>query len=593
MKKFPAALLRGGNQAGEFVQVGDLLVSMGQRSLASGTENDIQQVLEESADTTVIMSVLRLSTGETLRYRVDKGYIPAGFFRRLGPTARVIAVTPGGASDRAGMQIGDLIIRINGRRFADVTDADRVMRMGGVGKSIAYEVLRNKENLTLNVTLAAFGVQFGTLIVTLSGVLFMCTGVFLGLARPRFTAARLSALSFALLGFAIMVALNRRVASDEIITVILNGTFAVSAFFAIPITFHSGMYFPKERQELLAKKWIRIVPYGIATVFFALTALVKNDVSFIVGIIFNLGYMIVIHLLYRKRATEEYRKLNRVGKLTGIFVGVSAFALGAYIQSTQNPQLLWIFGILLTLIPAAHLYTIGRYRLLDMDLRVRRNVQYTFVTTLWTLALVLVTLKALLMLPTLHLPTPNIRFTSTSIEVLDVPLDPQAQQVVEKGILMFVAIGLSLIALKTGRKGQQFIDKKFYRSQYDYRRAASELAEVMATKLTMTDLARGMVEKLTELIHLKRAGVLFFRGQKECCCQEAQGFEGGAWKEYCLATSEDLVKAIQQFQGEFSVDYLPAGMKEQFRKSEFLYIVPIRSKDTLVGAILVGEKLSE
>ncbi|MBI3579110.1 MAG: PP2C family protein-serine/threonine phosphatase [Ignavibacteriales bacterium] len=34
-------------------------------------------------------------------------------------------------------------------------------------------------------------------------------------------------------------------------------------------------------------------------------------------------------------------------------------------------------------------------------------------------------------------------------------------------------------------------------------------------------------------------------------------------------------------------------MKEQFRKSEFLYIVPIRSKDTLVGAILVGEKLSE
>ncbi|MBI3577858.1 MAG: hypothetical protein HY089_00440, partial [Ignavibacteriales bacterium] len=36
MKKFPAALLRGNNKAGEFVQVGDLLVSIGQRSLASG-----------------------------------------------------------------------------------------------------------------------------------------------------------------------------------------------------------------------------------------------------------------------------------------------------------------------------------------------------------------------------------------------------------------------------------------------------------------------------------------------------------------------------------------------------------------------------
>lgn len=591
-KNFPAAqgTKNDGSQSSDSVHVGDVLLSIDRHKVE--TEEDVDSLIALSTASTVTLEVRRLEMRKNYKFLVAKASFPNEFVRTLGPTAYVVNVTQGGASDRAGMKVGDLIIRINGERFKNANDADRVMRQAQVGKSIAYEVIRNNETLTLHVTLATFGIQIGILIFILAGVVYMGTGVFIGLSRPRFVAARIGSLSFIALGFFIMTLLNRRDLTQDVFAVIRNGTLILSVFFAISFTLHSGMYFPKERPELIAKRWIRIVPYGAAIAFTILT-IITNNVGFFAGLIFLIGYTVVIQILYRKQASDEYKKLNRPGRLTGMFVGITASALGIYITATQSPQLLWIFGIILTLVPAAQFYTIGRYRLLDLDLRVRRNIQYVIVSLLWLLVLIVVALKVLLVMPETYLPLPNIRLTATSIEVLDAPLDPATRELTEKVVLMFLAIGLAVIAWKVGQKVQQFIDKKFYRAQYDYRRAASELAEVMATKLTMADLGRGMVEKLTELIQLKRAGVLFFRGQKECCCQEAQGFDGADWKNYCLRTGDDLVKAIQQFQGEFSVDYLPAGIKEQFRKNKFLYIVPIRSKDTLVGAILVGEKLSE
>ena len=115
----------------------------------------------------------------------------------------------------------------------------------------------------------------------------------------------------------------------------------------------------------------------------------------------------------------------------------------------------------------------------------------------------------------------------------------------------------------------------------------------MGTKLGMVDLARGIVEKLSELMRLKRVGIVFFRDKRTCCCTETQGFDGSEWKNFCLMENKKLIDAIQQFKGEFSVDYLPVDIKKNFRQQEFQYIIPVRSKDKLIGALFVGEKLSE
>ena len=55
--------------------------------------------------------------------------------RSIDNTVLVMQVTPGGASDRAGMLPGDVITRINGQGFSGALDADRIMRASQVGRS--------------------------------------------------------------------------------------------------------------------------------------------------------------------------------------------------------------------------------------------------------------------------------------------------------------------------------------------------------------------------------------------------------------------------------------------------------------------------
>jgi serine phosphatase RsbU (regulator of sigma subunit) len=211
----------------------------------------------------------------------------------------------------------------------------------------------------------------------------------------------------------------------------------------------------------------------------------------------------------------------------------------------------------------------------------------------WGLLAFAVLLWSLGILLQADLKLPNLRITGASIEFSNEPMPPRDRSMLEKGTVVLLAIGMTFAFRKIGRDGHDYIAARFYRGKYDYRRAGSELAEVMSTRLNMQSLAQGIVQKIAELMHLKRVGVIFFRNQKTCCCQEAYGFDGETWKEVCVAAEHDIAAAMQEFKGPFRTDYLPAPIKDEFTRHEFRYVIPIRSKEKIVGALLVGEKLSE
>jgi serine phosphatase RsbU (regulator of sigma subunit) len=102
-----------------------------------------------------------------------------------------------------------------------------------------------------------------------------------------------------------------------------------------------------------------------------------------------------------------------------------------------------------------------------------------------------------------------------------------------------------------------------------------------------------LVQKLSELMKLKRVGVLFFRDEASCSCLSAHGFDGNSWQRFCVMHEKELISSIRQFNNEFRVDYLPAVLKDEFHREGFHYGIPIRSKDRLIGVLLVGEKQSE
>ncbi len=533
--------------------------------------------------------ILRPSLNYVFEFKVDRSAINDDAFIKLPNYAYVTDVIPNGASDRAGMNAGDLIIRINEKEFKNSTEADQILRSGQIGKSLKYDVLRNNEIKTLQVILAKFGIQFSILIFCLSGFVVMIVGSFIVISRPNIFSAKLIGLGLLYLGFFMSVMLVRRI---EILTpLVLTRNILMGAAYAIGIAFifHSTHYFPTERPELISRRWIAISYYVVSIVTAVLVGITNGFLFLFIFFV----YGAVIMFRFRKYASPEYKKLNVFTRWSAILtVILSACAIFFFRESTTGTAF-GIVGILLTSIPLAYIYTIGRYRLLDLNLRVRRNTQYSILTAIWAAVIFVLLIWTFFSLPLLDLPKANIIFTGASIEINDsTSLSPQRISA-EKIILMLLAIGSTFGFFAVRKSGQKIIDKKYFRQQYDYRKASHEIAEILATTLTMEELAKGFIQKLSALMKLKRAGVVFFRDENCCSCASSFGFNDAVWKTFCLTNEKLLIPAIKQFKNEFRVDYLPSPLKEEFQSEGFQYLVPISSKERLIGVLMIGEKLAE
>jgi serine phosphatase RsbU (regulator of sigma subunit) len=577
------------------IRPGDFLLGLEGRTFGGqNLYDDAVAAFSVPNATEFAVEIFRSSFNQKVFYRLQKRSMPQNFFREMGSYAYVSDVTPDGASDRAGMKLGDLIVRINGKSFKNANEADAILRSGQTGKNLIYEIIRDDKEIHMPVTLAKFGIPFSLLLLTVAGLTYLTLGGFIALKRPSIRAARLTGLWMMMIGYAIAVIAVRRELDQSGFLFARNLMMVLSIYLSIATAFHAGSYFPVERPELINRRWIHRSYYIAAVLGFVLLLLIKTNGLY--GLVIVAGVGIVIAVVYRKQVSPEYKLLNRVIKWAGISMAVLIVGgIGGLlaVSGQLSPGFLGYLGTALLIVPLAHLYTIGRYRLLDMNLRLRRNIQYTLVTAVWTMAVVILGLRLFTELPRATLPLPNVVITGSSIEITDSPSSVERREQVQRIGFMLVGLTVAYGFWRVRGAGQGVIDRKFFRAHYDYRKASTELAEVLATKLNMQELARGIVEKISAMMQLKRAGVLFFRNQRACCCHEAQGFDGEEWKTFCVSEGSKIGEAVERFQGEFRVDYLPAGVKELFQQQHIQYLVPVRSKNELIGVLLIGEKMAE
>ncbi|NUN68495.1 MAG: SpoIIE family protein phosphatase [Bacteroidetes bacterium] len=569
------------------VRNGDLIMTINNGSVK--TMKDAYAAIDRSPGDEVRFEILRPSLNTLYTVTARREALPEQFIVRLPDYVYVIDVTAGGASDRGGMKKGDLILRINQQEFTNAFEADRVLRLGQIGRSLKYEILRDNRFMVMNIELAKYGVSISALMFTLSGLIWMVIGLSIVVMRPKLLAARLVGFGFLLIGFFIATLVVRR---DFFLTpeVILRQlVIGLSYVLGTAFLFHATHYFPVERPDLIRRRWIAWGYYIAPLISAGLNSLDGTGLSFLLNIVYGIGVMIV----FRKGATAEYRQYNTVMRWTAMLAFTAALTVMWFARNTFQTVGIGLLAIILLSIPLSYLYTVARHRLLDMSFRVRRNTQYTIVTVLWGTAVFYALLWAFFRLPQLDLPQANIVFTGTAIEVNDAPELASQRGTSERVMLMALAIALTFTVLRLRVYGQQLIDKKYFRQEYDYRRASVELGEVLSATLSAEALAKGLVQKLSELMKLKRVGVLFFREEECCSCLSVHGFDGSAWEKFCMAHERELIGSIKQFRNEFRIDYLPPAVKEEFHREGFHYGIPIRSKERLIGVLLVGEKQSE
>jgi serine phosphatase RsbU (regulator of sigma subunit) len=594
------------------IHVGDLILNINDR-LMSRSKQLHRFLAKIPADSLLNILIFRPTQSAGFTYLVRRGDIPDSSFRDIPASVYISDVTPGGASDRAGLQVGDLIYRINNLRFKDEREAQKILLGGKSGNTLAYDVIRKNKTLTLSITLANVGIRLSALVLILTGLAFMGLGIFVGIARPEFKAARLMGLSFVSLGFFLSIFLpyiTDRYLPDNTFLMIRHIFVLLCVYFSFPFWLHMCHYFPIEREELRKRRWIRYTSYGIATLFFLLT-LGSGDMRFFpIGILLLMLFN-TIRFFFRKERSEEYKKFNRIIFRASIIImsgmGIMLLGLIATIylkQSGYHPPISpnffnqffsGYFGILLMLIPFSYLYTIGHYRLLNLDLRVKRNIQYQFVSIFWNALIVVLAIKVLFYLPGVPLDLPNIKIQGSFIEIIDQPMAPEDQQQAEKLAMIFIGLAFIWGLVKFRRSGQRYIDRKFDRAQFDYRKAANELAEVMSAHITMTSLANGIAEKLLDIMQIQRIGVMFFKDESNCCCSIVKGMPTDQWQRLSQEIDRQIVQTIRSQSPDYryTLEVLPETLQTALEAHLFKHLLPIRSKDKLVGIILIGEKRSE
>ena len=577
------------------VYAGDLLVSIG--GILWKDQDSIARFLKRvGSEEKINAIVFRSKASKMFVANFIRKDAPDSFYHEIQFTAHVREVAHNGASDRAGMLVGDLIVRINGRTFKSAIEADRILSSGQIGKTIAYDILRDNQIITLDVTLAKFGIPFFLLVIYGAGLVYILVGSFLVYKRADTTAAVLLGMAFFLIGMMLSLLGERGSLSTTPFGVFVTNVRWWSLVLGMAMLMHSRLYFPFSVQELIQKKWVAIVPYGLSAITFIGIVVYKQALAAFVSGIAMMVYYIFIRLRYKSYFSSSYRSVSRLSGWIAFACAVLGYVLTFFSDGNSGRGYLFGYaGFFFALIPLAHLYTIARYHLMELNFRVRRNVQYVIASLVWNLTVVYGAVQLMVIAVTSNMDLPNIRFTESSVEITDVPVSADERMQILKVVLILLAVLMTFVWVRLRSWGQRWIDYKFHRSHHDYRRAAAELAEVMATNLNMNDLARGMVEKLASLMHLKMAGVVFYRDEKSLCCSEVYGYESGAWQALCSKSDQPLMAAVRAntSTATINVDNLPGPLRNELRQCGFRFVIPIRSKEHTVGAIIVGERMSE
>ncbi len=591
------SLLVNATEHPDSVKAGDLLIAINDKRVEPDSQH-VRKLLSSMSDS-LKFEIFRPTEMKRHSCLVRRTAIPDSFFSFLSGMVLVHKVPEDGPWDLAGMRVGDLIDRIGGQRFSNVREAVTISKQFESQKTIRYDVIRNNERTAVNVTLPSIRLQLPVLLFFVCGLIFFGVGGFIAFNGSGFHAAQLLGLSFTAVGFFLMMALIRSQAVYEISSDSLRMLVFAALTFGLAFWAESKFYFPQKDSVPVGKPWLRWVPYALATLFVVAFWLSSRSgagpVVFWAMIISMLGCGFGLDFLVRKERQKEYRKIaNVLGAVTGLSCG-AVVVLGFLFVSSGKSEQLGFLGLPLAVIPLSYLYSIGHYQLLEMNLHIRKEIQYIVATVIWVSVLTLLLVRLLFFLPELNFPFPYINIDGTSLVVTDVLPEPEVREFWQRMAIIFLSIGMVWAFWRVGKSGQQAIARRFTRQQYNVSRATSEMAEIMATKLGMEELARGIVEKLARLMELKRVGVMFFKDQEVCCCQDAYGFSGSEWDELCLASGNKLIREIKKFRSEsrFSIDYLPYEIKEDFVKNGFRHIIPIRFKDKLVGTFMIGEKRSE
>ncbi len=501
--------------------------------------------------------------------------------------ADIAAGTPAAA---VGLKRGDLLLAIDDRPVQQVSDVVQMLHTTNAGETVRYTLLRlgTREVVDVRIAPVPSGPRGLYFLLAAVGIFTLLVGGAVRMRRPRDPATLhffwLSVAFFGVFTFSFSGRLDR-------LDWIFYWADAVSMLVLPPLFLHFTLVFPERARRwtsgavgrvLLPLVYVPAAVLGIAHV----TALARGAAD-------TGGFMRVLEALERveflylavcliaglaalTRALTGVRSITGRRQLRwiawGTALGAGPFALGyalPYAFGVDPSVPMQLSAIPLGLIPLAYASAIVRYRLMDIEVIVKRALVYAA-----ALAAIVAIYAALLQ----------------GVQRMWLKGDNQ-----HNWIIAFLATLVALLLAPPVKSAvQNALDRAFYRDRYDYRRALVGFARDLNSDLDLHRLSERLVSRVVETLLVDRMALML---EDEAApyygSVRASGF--GDSHPPALPKLSGIGRRLEAghivaLDDPIAVSRFAAEEIESWRDTGLYYFVPCMAKEGSIAVLAVGRK---
>jgi len=246
-------------------------------------------------------------------------------------------------------------------------------------------------------------------------------------------------------------------------------------------------------------------------------------------------------------------------------------------QSTWFRSLDLISDLAIVIIPITFSYAIVKHRVFDINVVVRRGLQYALAKNV---------LRAVLALPLIGL----------AFQILSNPNQTISDIIFHHPIYLLLAAAAA-ISLKSRRRLTEWIDRKFFRDAYNQERILVGLIDEIKDFDSMAEISKLVSNKIDSALHLTCLQVFYRKADSR---DLTLGYSSG---DASLGLQiSDGSKLLRFMEGQESAQQYPFPQRQVLSRDEQAWldklgitlIVPMSGTDGgLIGLLLLGEKKSE
>jgi two-component system, NtrC family, sensor kinase len=515
-------------------------------------------------------------------------------WKQQGAALTAREITPNSAAEKAGIQPGDELVAVDQRPIQSLQDLTGMFHRAPDGRSLTYTVVRLRTQQMLNVVLEPMPSGSRSLYFALAavGIFSLLVGAAVRLRRPDHQATlHFFWLTMAFFGVLSLSFSGRLDALDKV----FYWGDVIATLLLPPLFLHFALMFP-ERPDA----WARSDPGRTLMPLLYLPALLLGGAQVAVvvragahGEVFSTvltlvdrgqflylaasligGFWIMTRALRRVRSVTSRRQLRWIvwGTALGAVPFVFGYAVPYALGIPSIPGAGWT-AVLLGLVPLAFASAIIRYRLMDVEVIIKRTLVYAAALAgIAAIYGILLRLVSWLFLRGDPVRNPLIALLATIVVVL---LSRPLKNAIQRGL-----------------------DRAYYRDRYDYRRALVGFARDLNSDLDLFRLSERLVHRVMETLVLERMALMLAPVTPDTDGQFATiSHVGFGTEPPLLARPSDV--ATRLISGHtIGLDDPLAQRRVDMRELEFWrgagihYFVPCVSKEGTIAVMALGRRAS-